>query len=571
MSIPRPTGSFLLPTLMMSPTRFLALAGASLLAASAATAQGPRGLSLADALRLAESQSEAVRIAQAGVRRADGQVLQARSQYLPQVNGSATYSRTLATQFSAFASSAPVVPSTAPPVPPRDTTSYFQPCTRYLAPAGAADGQRVAGLEAYAKCSSSGSGIDFSRVGFGSKNSYQLAAQGSLTLYSGGRVQAQNRAARASHRSAEIELAAQRAQMALDVTESYYDAVLADRLVAIAESSLAQTEGTLRQASLARQVGNQSEFELLRARVTRDNQLPQVLQRRTDRDLAYLRLKQLLNVPFGEALRLTTDIEDQTLAPVQLVANTTLQGASPDTAASARASVRQLEQGLRAQEAQLAISKSEWIPTVSLSSAYSRVAFGAGAPPAWGNWLNNWTVSLGASLPLYTGGRTRGETMVAQASVDEARARLDQTRELAALDARQSVFQLQQAEAALAASQGTSEQAARAYTIAEVRFKEGISTQLELSESRLLLEQARANRALAARNLQVARMRLALLKDLPLGGGSASFGGATGAGGAATGAGAAGAAPGGGGVQGATQGTRGTPTAATSTGTQGQP
>jgi hypothetical protein len=49
-----------------------------------------------------------------------------------------------------------------------------------------------------------------------------------------------------------------------------------------------------------------------------------------------------------------------------------------------------------------------------------------------------------------------------------------------------------------------------------VRYKEGISTQLELNDARILLEQAVTNRALAARNLQVARVKLALLPDLPL-------------------------------------------------------
>jgi hypothetical protein len=49
-----------------------------------------------------------------------------------------------------------------------------------------------------------------------------------------------------------------------------------------------------------------------------------------------------------------------------------------------------------------------------------------------------------------------------------------------------------------------------------VRYKEGISTQLELNDSRILLEQAVANRALAARNLQVAQVKLALLPNLPL-------------------------------------------------------
>jgi outer membrane protein TolC len=60
------------------------------------------------------------------------------------------------------------------------------------------------------------------------------------------------------------------------------------------------------------------------------------------------------------------------------------------------------------------------------------------------------------------------------------------------------------------------EQATRAYEIAELRYREGVSTQLELSDARLLLAQAQVNRAQAARDLQVARARLALLPDLPL-------------------------------------------------------
>src|SRR6185369_13651453 len=94
--------------------------------------------------------------------------------------------------------------------------------------------------------------------------------------------------------------------------------------------------------------------------------------------------------------------------------------------------------------------------------------------------------------------------------------RYDQLREFAALDSRVTINNLMQARAAWQASQGTAEQAGRAYSIATVRYKEGISTQVELSDSRILLEQAVANRALAARNLQVARVKLALLPDLPL-------------------------------------------------------
>ena len=93
---------------------------------------------------------------------------------------------------------------------------------------------------------------------------------------------------------------------------------------------------------------------------------------------------------------------------------------------------------------------------------------------------------------------------------------LAQAREAAALDARTAVTQYEQAQAAYAASVGTDEQAGRAYRIAEVRQQEGISTQVELLQARTQYEQARLNRVLAARDLEVARLRVAFLKDLPV-------------------------------------------------------
>jgi outer membrane protein TolC len=143
------------------------------------------------------------------------------------------------------------------------------------------------------------------------------------------------------------------------------------------------------------------------------------------------------------------------------------------------------------------------------------VAYPSGFPD-WNQFRSNWTITGAIQVPLFTGGNIRGDELIAQASLREAQARLRQTRELAALDTRNAIAQLQAAQAQWSASTGTVEQAARAYQIAEVRFREGISTQTELSDSRILLQQAHWNRAVAARDLQVAQVRLALIRDLPL-------------------------------------------------------
>jgi multidrug efflux pump subunit AcrA (membrane-fusion protein) len=137
--------------------------------------------------------------------------------------------------------------------------------------------------------------------------------------------------------------------------------------------------------------------------------------------------------------------------------------------------------------------------------------------PALGDFRTNWTVGASLNVPILTGGRIAANAAAAEAQVDAARLQLQQTQELADLDSRQALAELVAARAAWEATAGTIEQADRAYQIAGVRYRNGVSTQLELSDSQLALEQAQANRAQAARDLQVARARVALLPALPLG------------------------------------------------------
>ncbi len=477
------------------------------LAAQVTTQTAPRTLSLEEAIAIATGTSENIGLAQAGVERARGQQLQARSAILPQVNASVNYQRQLQNQFQAI------------------TERFAQPDT-----GGGNGGPPGEGGGDFAD-------NPITRI-FASPYTITTTLQATQPIFTGGRARAGINAARYGRESSDLGITAAEAQTRLEVTEAYYNAVLGERLVAIAESSLVQSERTARQVQLTFDVGNTSEFELIRARVTRDNQRPQYLQTRTQRDLAHLRLKQLLDLPLEQPLNLTSPIQE---AP-QSVASTTPGPTSlnvsrdevivedprvrsamnavlmnVDTLVDQRLPVRQASLGVSAAQEQLKSTRASRWPQVSVSTLYQRFAYpDNGLPGALNDFFPNWSVSLGASLPLFTGGRVKGEILAAEAGVQEARLRLQQTREAAQYDVQLALTQFEQAQSAWLASVGTAEQAQRGFDIAEVRYSEGISTQIELSETRVQLQQALANRAQAARDLQVARVRIALLRDLPL-------------------------------------------------------
>lgn len=467
-----------------------------------------RTLTLEEALSLARPASEAIGLARLGIEKARGQQLQAKSELFPQIGGSFSYTRQLKSQFDNLFRT-PARDTTAPP-PTTRCDPFLPDPTKPLA-------ERLDALERSVACTSVLNPFaGFSRLPFGRKNTYTLGLTGSQVLFDGGRIFGQMKAADAGRRTAEIGLSSSEAQLVLDVVQSYYDAALSDRLVGIAEATLAQTDTTLTQTRLRREVGTAPEFDVLRATVARDNQRPLVIQARTQRDLAHIRLRQLLNLPVDEALTLATELADTALGRVPTLAR--LAGGPADTLPERRAVVRQAVEAVRAQEGLNSVSRSLRLPGVSLTSQYSRLAYPTGGLPGWNEFLNDWRVSLAVQVPIFTGGRISGDRVQAKASLAEAKLRQAQATEAAQLDNRNAIAQLEAAVANWQASEGTAAQANRAYQIAEIRFREGISTQTELLDSRIALQQAEVNRAQAARDFQIARVRVALLADLPING-----------------------------------------------------
>jgi outer membrane protein TolC len=443
----------------------------------------PGPLTLDQVLALAEPRSELMQVATQSVRRAEGDEVRAGAGLRPQLTVSTSYDRALASEFSGV------------------FDDFF--------PSDGTDGLQD---------------LPFGRV-----NTWRATVSFSQNLWSGGRNGAQVAVAASGHETASLGLSTTRAQLLFDATQAYYDAVLSQRLVLIAAATLEQAGETLRQTEAGLSAGTQPEFEVLRARVSRDSQLPVLIRQRVNRDIAHLRLKRILDLPADYDLQLADALGDENLPPPSVFAERVvavekaLGFADPDAvtfqgtaALPMRTVVAQAASAVKLSEASLKLTEAQAMPSASLLSTYSRIAYPEDPfAPTFNR--SNWTIGATLSVPVLTGGRQKGNELVARAELEQARLQQRQTEELAALDTRSAWAELFAAQAAWAATAGTVQQASRAYEIAEVRYTAGVSTQLELSDARLQRQQAEANRARAARDLQVARAHVALLPDLPLG------------------------------------------------------
>jgi outer membrane protein TolC len=451
-------------------------------------------LSIDDAMRLAVDQAPAVVAARAEVTHARANVTSARSALYPQINGSASYVRTIKSEYDGL----------------------------FSAPEGMGMGM--------------GSGV---ALPFGRANTWRLGLSGSQLLFAGGKVTAGLDAADATVAQAGTALASARAQVVLQVTEAYYDAALATELVTIGEATLAQAEDTLKKNQASFEHGAIPEYDVLSAEVTRDNTRADLVRQRSQRDLAYAQLRRLVGLPQSQALELASPLAGD--GPEIASHAASAAGVVPS---ATRAPVAQAGDALRVRQASLGAARGGHWPQVSLTSDLGIVNYPEDVFPGTDDWRTNFTVGVTLSVPLFTGFQVTGDVRAAEADVVVARAQLEDARRLAEVDRLDAEQAVHVAEELWHSSGRSVQQAQRAYEIAEARYQQGVSIALELVDARLALAQARVNQARAARDLHVARVRWALLPALPLGAGGASGAvGASSAGGAPTGASGAAARP----------------------------
>ncbi|HSK19448.1 MAG TPA: TolC family protein [Longimicrobiales bacterium] len=444
-------------------------------------------LSLTAALSMALERSEEVRVAEQQVRVASAQVRSARSSLLPQINTQVGYTKTIRSVFQGAGFEIP-------------DSLRFEPDSL------AALAERVAYLERNTPNAAFGAlGSLFGNLPFGRENAWLAAASLNQPLFSGGRIMSGVQLARHAETAAEASLTEARADVALQVRQAYYGALLAQEAEVIVEASVDLAQQHLERVQLLLETGQASELDALRAEVELENLRPQLVQARNARELASLNLKRLVNLPIDAPLRLTSSLAatDPALPDPADVLLPSLAEAEPQLAR--RASIEAAEQQVEVRREQVDIARGAFLPNVNLQANLSRQAFPSGFVPS--DWQDDWTVGFVVQWPLFQGFRRGAEVDAAQAQVRQAELQADQLREGVRLEYEQAQGELEQARAQIAAATRTVAQATRVYELTELRYAEGLATQLDVSDARLALQQARMNEANAYHDFYLALAR----------------------------------------------------------------
>jgi outer membrane protein TolC len=280
------------------------------------------------------------------------------------------------------------------------------------------------------------------------------------------------------------------------VRQAYYDAVYSRRLVEIAESALEQARGHLAQVRSGRQEGIRSEYEQLRAEVDAANQEPSVVAARNGASLALLNLKRLVDMPLEQPLLLLT--------PLAAADGTVPVVTDLSTAVDQRPAVAAANHMVEARRLAVKLYHSQYWPDLYVSTDLSHVAYPSDPWPTRREFHRNWDAFVRVDVPIFNGLRTHGQVVEASAEYEKAMATRDLAQKGAAIEAVQARDEIERSQTTLLARRETVRQAQRAWELAGVRFKNGMSTQIEVSDARLQLQSSEVNEVQAMRDYLVA-------------------------------------------------------------------
>ena len=369
---------------------------------------------------------------------------------------------------------------------------------------------------------------------FNQPNTYTAAANISQTLFQGGKLVSAARAANEVREAARFDEREQRANVTLLVQRAYLQALFADRIAELQQRNLALASSRVVQVEQFERAGQAARYDVLRARVERANIEPLAIQALSDRELAVLELKRVLNLPVEQPVALVSRIDP--------VAAAALLGAMDETTAVAeRAAVRSAELNLAARQLGVRVARADYFPTLTAFFQSGYQAYpppGSGLPttrgtlsttncPAGsaatlrcqnGGFFSDRQAGLNISVPLFDGFRVKSNVDLAKAQARLAELQLQQQREAVSLDVARARAELRRARAVFAARQQNSAEADEAFRLATLRFARGLSTQLEVSDAQLALLTAQSTEARATYDLFLASADLArsLGRPIPL-------------------------------------------------------
>ena len=243
------------------------------------------------------------------------------------------------------------------------------------------------------------------------------------------------------------------------------------------------------------QTGRISKFDLLRAKVEVANLKPNLIRAENNLRLAKEGLAILLSLP-AHSIRLSGEFKFE---PIRINLEEALK-----KALSSRNDLKSLNLQRDIIEVYSRLAKLAHAPSLYLRGNY-QYNKPSGGEDEWGE---DWNINLVLSLSLFDGGKSQTIIKQRKSQLKEVELSLGQLKDRIMLEVKSAFWGMEVAEESISAQKENIGQAEEALSIAELRYKSGMITNLEVLDAQLALTQAKMGYLKSLYDYNIAKAKL---------------------------------------------------------------
>jgi outer membrane protein TolC len=333
-------------------------------------------------------------------------------------------------------------------------------------------------------------------------SNYQSRLELQWPIYSGGRTDALERAARADAAAAAADVAVAQADLRLEVSRAFWAVVTARAAVGVLDQGVARSQAHVADVRQRFNAGLVPPNEIASAEAQESRSRMLAIDARNQRDVATADLARLVGVDPGQPIEPVAVLDAAPSSPPGIDA---LVADARQTRDERRGLARRVDAATELRAAAAAAS----VPTVAVAGGIDYARPNPRIFPRTDRWDDSWDAGINVRWSLWDGGRRAADVAQATGSIEVARRRLAEFDSVLAVEVRQRWLDLESGRAALAAANDAVRAAAEARRVVAERYQAGVIAQIEVLDAEYALLQAELDRTRALANIRLSEARLA--------------------------------------------------------------
>jgi outer membrane protein TolC len=315
-------------------------------------------------------------------------------------------------------------------------------------------------------------------------------------IYTAGRADALERAARAEVSATAQDLEAARADLKLEITRAYWAVVTARETEQVVARSLESLDAHVRDLRVRLDQGLIPPNDVLTADAQRSRERVLSIESANARAVAEADLRRLIGG--GQILN---------LAPSALKGGQFSDATRTDLA-DMRPERKALDERLSAARERVTAASAAGKPQLFVAGGYDYARPNPRIFPRVDRWEDSWDASINMSWTLWDGGRRRAEQAEAAAAATALQARITEFDRQVNFEIEARRLELESARAAIAAAEDGLRSATEARRVVAERYSAGVVTSTDVLDAEIAVLQADLDRTRALANARLAEARL---------------------------------------------------------------